>query len=43
METGRWYPENDAEKANQAVQNAALGVIVGAMWLFITWGLLIGF
>ena len=43
METGRWYPENEAEKANEAVRVAVEAIITVIGGALITWGLLIGF
>lgn len=43
METGRWYPENEAEKFNEAVCTAVLGAVVGVCMFLIAWGVVIGF
>lgn len=42
METGRWYPENEAEKSNQAVGTFITLLIVVGLYLVLGKLLLIG-
>lgn len=42
METGRWYTENEGEKAREAFHTIIMTVVAIALYLFIGKTLLIG-
>lgn len=42
METGKWYPENEGEKAHETVHTILLCIVCFALYAFIGKVLLIG-
>ena len=42
METGKWYPENEGEKARETVHTILLCIVCFALYAFIGKVLLIG-